>query len=257
MGAIAIRALCIDIAGVLTEDDRALPGAAETFAQLRARHVPLRVLTNTSRTPAKTVHERLQAAGFAVTEEQLLTAPLAIAALLRQRGLRAQLIVHPDVRGDFAGIREDDPQAVVVCDAGEHFTYADLDAAFRLLQAGAPLLAVGMNRYFSGGGRLQLDAGPFIRALEFAAGVQAELVGKPGAGMFLAACAAMGSAPQETLMIGDDVQADVIGAREAGLPATLVRTGKYRAGDDALARQAGANVCADFTAAIVAAGLPV
>lgn len=244
------RALCIDIAGVLTEDDKPLPGAPAAFAALQARGMPMRLLTNTSRTPAATVRSRLRAAGFDVADDQLLTAPVAMAQLLRQRGWRAQLIVHPDVRVDFAGIDEREPQAVVVCDAGEHFRYDDLDRAFRLLLAGAPLMAVGMNRYFSANGRLHLDAGPFIRALEFAAGVHAEVVGKPGSGMFQAACAAMGVAPADTLMIGDDVQADVIGARHAGLAATLVRTGKYRPGDDLQAQSAGAGVAADFSAAV-------
>lgn len=247
-----IRALCIDIAGVLTEDDKPLPGAIAAFADLRARGMPMRLLTNTSRTPSATVRDRLRAAGFAVTDAEVLTAPTAMAELLRRRGLRAQLIVHPDVRVDFANIDEKDPQAVALCDAGEHFRYDDLDRAFRLLHAGAPLLAVGMNRYFSSGGRLHLDAGPFIRALEFAAGVQAEIVGKPGAGMFQAACAAMGVAPADTLMIGDDVHADVIGARQAGLAALLVRTGKYRAGDDILAHDAGADTRDDFATAVAA-----
>lgn len=245
-----IRALCIDIAGVLTEDDRALPGAMAAFDMLRAKNLPLRLLTNTSRTPAATVRDRLRAAGFKVADAEVLTAPVAMAELLRSRSQRALLVVHPDVRADFTGIDEAEPQAVALCDAGEHFTYDVLDRAFRLLQGGAPLMAVGMNRYFSGGGKLHLDAGPFIRALEFAAGVQAEIVGKPGAGMFLAACAAMGVSPAETLMIGDDVQADVLGAREAGLAAVLVRTGKYRAGDEAVAQDAGAATYADFAAAI-------
>lgn len=244
------QALCIDIAGVLTEDDRALPGARDAFLSLRASGVPLRLLTNTSRTPAARVREKLAAAGFETHAGEVMTAPLAIAALLRERGLSAQLIVHPDVREDFAGMREEEPGAVVVCDAGEHFAYADLDRAMRLLQQGAPLLGVGMNRYFSGGGLLHLDAGPFIRALEFAAGVEAEIVGKPGAGMFLAACQAMGALAADTWMIGDDVQADVIGARAAGLQAVLVRTGKFRAGDEQVARDAGARVAADFAAAV-------
>lgn len=250
-----IRALCIDIAGVLTEDDRPLPGALDAFAALRTRGMPMRLLTNTSRTPAEKVRQKLLDAGFAVDMDELLTAPVAIAALLRRRGLRAQLIVHPDVRCDFAGIDQRDPQAVVLCDAGEHFHYAELDRAMRLLQGGAPLLAVGMNRYFSSNGLLRLDAGPFVRALEFAAGVEAELVGKPGAGMFLAACTAMQVAPAETLMIGDDVQADIVGARQAGLQACLVRCGKYRAGDDDTARQAGAQVGDDFAAALAAIDL--
>jgi ribonucleotide monophosphatase NagD (HAD superfamily) len=68
--------------------------------------------------------------------------------------------------------------------------------------------------------------------LEYAADIQAEILGKPAAGFFHAAVTSLGCEPEEVLMIGDDVEADVIGAMEAGLQACLVRTGKYLPGDE-------------------------
>jgi ribonucleotide monophosphatase NagD (HAD superfamily) len=107
-----------------------------------------------------------------------------------------------------------------------------------LLINGAPLLGVGRNRYFKTGGKLQLDAGPFIQALEYAADIEAEILGKPAAGFFHAAVDSLGCKPDEVLMIGDDVEADINGAMQAGLQACLVRTGKYLPGDENKAGQA-------------------
>ena len=67
-----------------------------------------------------------------------------------------------------------------------------------------------------------------MAGLEYAAGVEAQLVGKPSRAYFEGALAALGAAPSEAVMVGDDVEADVGGAKAAGLRAILVRTGKFR-----------------------------
>lgn len=121
---------------------------------------------------------------------------------------------------------------MLVGDAGPYFTYERLNAAFRLLLDGAPLLAIARNRYFRRDEGLSLDMGPFVAALEYATGVEAELYGKPSPAFFREALEHLGHAPGETLMVGDDVESDVLGALDPGLHATLVRTGKYHRGDE-------------------------
>jgi len=245
-----VRAVCLDIAGVLTDSGRLLPGAVGSLRALDAAGLPWRLLTNTSRRPQPAILAELVGFGLPVRAEQLFAAPRVVADAVRARGLRPLLLVHPDIRGEFAGLDCHDPNAVVLCDAAEGLDYRGLDAAFALLKQGAPLLAVGMNRYFQGRERLELDAGPFVKALEYAAGVEAEIIGKPGRAMFELACASMGVSPDQAVMIGDDVEADVIGAMAAGLRGILVRTGKYRAGDEA--RLPAGAACADDIAAAVA-----
>ena len=85
---------------------------------------------------------------------------------------------------------------------------------------------------FREAGRLSLDVGPFVAALEYAAGVEAIVVGKPAPAFFHAAVADLGLPPGEVLMIGDDVEADVLGAIAAGLQGVLVRTGKFEPADE-------------------------
>ena len=76
-----------------------------------------------------------------------------------------------------------------------------------------------------------MDAGGFIAALEFAAGVEATLIGKPSRDFFTLAASSMGLKPDEVLMVGDDIESDIKGAQDAGMKAVLVKTGKYREGD--------------------------
>jgi ribonucleotide monophosphatase NagD (HAD superfamily) len=76
-----------------------------------------------------------------------------------------------------------------------------------------------------------LDAGAFLAALEYGAGCEAIVMGKPSAAFFREVTDSLALPPAECLMIGDDVEADVCGAYAAGLQAALVQTGKYRSTD--------------------------
>jgi HAD superfamily hydrolase (TIGR01458 family) len=122
---------------------------------------------------------------------------------------------------------------VLIADAADGFSYANLNRAFQLCLEGAPLLGVGYNRYFKSGGEVLMDVGAFIVAVEFAAGIKATIVGKPSPEFFHQVLASTSASAEHALMVGDDVFGDVEGALNAGLPACLVRTGKYRPGDEA------------------------
>jgi HAD superfamily hydrolase (TIGR01458 family) len=227
-----LRTVLLDLGGVFYEGTRLLPGAQDALARLRASGLALSFVTNTTRQSRAALLRELERLGLDVATDELLTPASAGRALLLERGLRPLLLIHPGLAPDFDGLDLHEPNAVVVGDAGEHFSYAGLNRAFRLLQAGAPLLALGRNRYFKDADGLSLDAGPFVAALEYAAGVSAELLGKPAPALFAQALRALGCSPEQAVMIGDDVEADVNGALAAGLGGILVRTGKYRPGDE-------------------------
>lgn len=226
------QTILLDISGVLYQGDKVLPGAVGAVQRLREAGVTLRFVTNTSRKPASALLEKLEKMGFHPGEQELFTAPHAARRWLKEGGYRPLLIVHPDIESEFAPLDTSEPDAVLLADAEDGLNYANLDRAFSLLMEGAPLLAIGDNRYFHGGDRLHLDAGPFVKALEYAAGVEAHIAGKPSALFFEQAVADAGGDKGSTLMVGDDVQADVQGALNAGLEACLVKTGKYQACDE-------------------------
>lgn len=227
-----LKGIFLDLSGVLYEGSTPLPGARDAVARLQASPLKLRFLTNTSRRNRTQLLADLAAMGFAMEAAQLFTAPAAAASWLRNHQRSAYLIVHPDIACEFSGLTCDAPDAVVVGDAEAQQDYAHLDAAFQLLMAGAPLIAIGDNRYFKLDSKLHLDAGPFVKALEYAADTQAIITGKPAAAFFEQALQQAQLAAHEVLMVGDDVFGDVKGALDAGLEACLVKTGKYQVGDE-------------------------
>lgn len=227
-----IKALLLDLSGVLYDGDEVIAGAREAVARVQDSDLQVRFITNTSQRTRDSLLSHLHAMEFQVSRDQLFTAVDAARQWLRARHLHPYCLVHRNIIGEFADLEQGDPNAVLIADAAEDFNYQNLNRAFQLCLNGAPLLGVGYNRYFKSSDGLLMDAGAFIRAIEFAAGVEATIVGKPSPEFFHQALAATGTAPECTLMVGDDVYGDVEGAMNAGIRGCLVRTGKYRPGDE-------------------------
>jgi HAD superfamily hydrolase (TIGR01458 family) len=227
-----IRGVLVDLAGVVYQGELLLPGVTAALARLK-EHIPrIRYLTNTTRSTRRSLVERLRRLGLSIEEKEVFSAPQAARRLLQERGLRPLLLVHPDLLPEFADFSTHEPNAVVLGDAGAAISYDGLNRAFRLLMEGGPLISMGRNRYFRESSGLSLDAGPFAAALEYAAGIRAEVVGKPDPEFFHLALSDLACPASEAVMIGDDVHDDVCGAIAAGLRGILVRTGKYRPGDE-------------------------
>ena len=221
----------LDLDGTLYVGDSPIPGAVEAISRLAALGVPRRYLTNTTRLSRQGIAERLQRMGFPIEVDEIFTAPLAASLWLQTNGIeRIALYLPAEARADLAGFQvvESGAQAIVVGDLGDDWSFARLNAAFLELMGGARLVALQKNRYWKSPRGIALDAGPFVAALEYAAGQAAIVVGKPSAAFFLLAAGSLGLKPEEITVVGDDVETDVAGAQAAGMRGVLVRTGKFR-----------------------------
>jgi len=172
--------------------------------------------------------------------DEVFTATLAGAESARSRGCsRVAPFVPPPALEDLTELnlvggtsgRRDSrpPEAILVGDLAERWSFALMQEAFEYLLAGAAFIALSRDRYWLRDDRLVLDAGAFVAGLEFATGKAAMVAGKPSPAFYTAALASLGLTPSpETVMVGDDLWSDVEGAQRAGLQGWLVRTGKYR-----------------------------
>ncbi|MFJ9868057.1 TIGR01458 family HAD-type hydrolase [Streptomyces sp. NPDC101165] len=228
----SVRAVLIDIDGVLTVSWQPLPGAVDALRRIRAAGLAVALVTNTTSRTRASIAETLAGAGFEVDAEDVLTAPALTAAHLAEHfpGARCALLNSGDIEEDLGGITlvDERPDVVVLGGAGPEFDYAALNRAFGYLQQGARLLAVHRNLYWRTEAGLQLDSGAFLLGLEKAARVEAEVMGKPSPAFFEAALARLGVTADRALMVGDDVESDVLAAQHVGITGVLVRTGKYQ-----------------------------
>ena len=233
----AIDGLLLDIDGVLAVSWEALPGAVDALKRIREDGVPFRLITNTTTKTRADLLGTLREAGFDVSEDEIVTAVVATAGYLRAAhpGQRVFVLSDGDATADLVGVElvdVDDADVVVIGGACEDFTYTTMNRIFRRLMDGASLVGMHRNLFWKTGDGWELDGGAYIAGLEEAADTKATICGKPEKAYFDAALAALGMAADRAAMVGDDVVNDVLGAQAVGLTGILVRTGKYRPGDE-------------------------
>jgi HAD superfamily hydrolase (TIGR01458 family) len=208
-----------------------IPGAADTLRYLGDMGIGYRFISNGTRRGRKSVREKLSLLDIPVSEDQIITPASAAVAYLKEQGFPAcTLLATRDLREDFirGGISlTDNAPVLVIGDAGDNFTYDSVNRAFRRIMDGAMLIALEKDRYWKDGSALSLGAGAFVAGIEYASGVQAVMMGKPSSSFFIMALHSLGTRPEETLMIGDDISSDIGGARSSGIAGVLVMTGKY------------------------------
>jgi HAD superfamily hydrolase (TIGR01458 family) len=232
-----MTAILLDIDGVLHVSGDPIPGAADAVRALRANGHRLRFVTNNTTRARAGLARELQAIGIELAEDDVSTTPIAAGKLLE--GMRVLALTMASVREDLAAhvtLVEDGAEAVLLGGAdetpetGEVFAYENLNRAYAALSDGARFVCLHKNRWWQTAAGPQLDAGAFVAGLEYAAEVEAEIVGKPTAAYFESALAELDATPSESLMVGDDVEADIGGAKRVGMRGVLVRTGKFRPG---------------------------
>jgi HAD superfamily hydrolase (TIGR01458 family) len=235
-----MAAILVDIDGVLHVSGEPIPGAAEGVERLRADGHALRFVTNNTTRARERLAEELRAIGVPIEEDEIETTPLAAGKLLA--GQRVLALVMAAIRPDLernAALVDSGADAVLLGGADETaetervFAYSNLSRAFAELENGARLVCLHRNRWWQTSRGPLLDAGAFVAGLEYATGVEAEVVGKPTRTYFEAALGELDVNPGDAVMVGDDIEADIGGAKAIGMRAVLVRTGKFR--EDTLA----------------------
>ena len=224
-----VETILLDLDGVLYVGDHPLPDAAWAVRRLREAGFRLAGVTNTTTRSRHVIAEKLAEMNIPLAEDQIYM-PAAL-AMARIGNKSARLFVRDELRETFSGVREDgsQPDFVVMGDiGGEGYPPETLREIFLHMMNGAQLLALHKNRFWQKQDGLHLDLGAFVAAIEYATGQETEILGKPSANFFHGICRNIGVDPARTLMVGDDIESDIGGAKDAGLKTALVQTGKYR-----------------------------
>lgn len=230
-----VQGLLLDIDGTITISWKPIPGAVEAMSKLRDSGLSLRFLTNTTaRTQAELVNA-LNKAGIGAANDEVVTAPVATAAFVRDKypGRSCFLVAKPHIATDLDGIDlvEEDAEVVIVGGADDAFSYERLNRAFGMIWDGAALVAMHRNLFWRTDTGMSLDAGAYVHALEKAAMVSAQVAGKPSPAFFEQAVEMLGVDASSVVMVGDDIESDVLAAQRNGITGVLVKTGKYHAGE--------------------------
>jgi HAD superfamily hydrolase (TIGR01458 family) len=225
-----VRAIIFDIDGVLVYQGRVYPGAIDTIQELRRRGITLRFLTNSTLKSRQSAADKLNAKGFHILPQEVITASSATAEYLRRLKPRScWVMLEREGLDEFKDLPqdEDNPEYVVVGDNRSRFDFDHLNKALRLLCQGSKLVGMQAELLDSSMGELELNVGAWVKMLELASGVPAVYIGKPNPFAFELALDTIGLPKDQVLVVGDRLSTDVQGARDFGLRSVLVRTGEF------------------------------
>ncbi|MBK0419378.1 HAD family hydrolase [Leucobacter sp. CSA1] len=219
-----------DMDGVLVHENRAIPGAADLIRHWRETERPYLVLTNNSIFTARDLSARLAASGLDVPEDRIWTSALATAAFLKQQkpGGSAFVIGEAGILTALhdAGyvMTESDPDFVVVGET-RNYSFEAITKAIRLIDAGARFISTNPDATGPSSEGPLPATGAINALITKATGKEPYIVGKPNPMMFRSALNRIGAHSENTAMIGDRMDTDVVAGMEAGLHTILVMTG--------------------------------
>ena len=232
-----MAAILLDVDGVLHVSWSPVSGAPEAVQRLRDAGHRLRFVTNNTTRPRRTLARTLRGLGVELDDSELQTTPLVAARELS--GRRVLALTMPEIVEDLDGVElvGESAEAVLLGGADESqetnrvFSYMNLARAFAELDGGAELYCLHRNRWWQTARGPLLDSGAFVAGLEYAAGTDATVLGKPSNSYFRTALEDLDADAELAWMVGDDLDADIGGAQACGLRTVLVRTGKFREHD--------------------------
>ncbi|HJZ60332.1 MAG TPA: TIGR01457 family HAD-type hydrolase [Gemmataceae bacterium] len=226
----------IDMDGVLYRGPELIAGADRFVRDLRDRDIPFRFLTNNSQRTRRDVVARLVRMGLDVEEEHVFTSAMATARFLAQQKPEGTAFVIGEgglltaLHQHGYAVVDHDPDYVVVGE-GRTFNLELVEAAVRMILGGAKLIATNLDPNCPTQNGLRPGCGAMVAMLETATGVRAFSVGKPSPVMMRAARKELGLATDETTMIGDTMETDILGGVQLGFHTILVLSGGTKRDD--------------------------
>lgn len=220
----------IDMDGVLYRGNELIPGADRFIERLQQHQIPFLFLTNNSQRTRRDVATRLQRLGLEVGEEHIFTCAMATARFLAQQKPGGTAFVIGEgglltaLHNNGYAIVDHDPDYVVVGE-GRTLSYELVESALNMIRKGAKLIATNLDPNCPTHSGLRPGCGALVALLEEASGIKAFSVGKPSPVMMRAARKELGLSANQTIMIGDTLETDILGGVQLGYRTVLVLSG--------------------------------
>jgi NagD protein len=225
-----IKYYLTDMDGVIVRGSKLIPGAVEFVQRLRSESIPFLILTNNSLYTPRDLQMRLSYMGLEVPTEAIFTSALATAQFLHSQrpGGTAYVIGESGLTTALHEVgyilTDQEPEYVVL---GEVNTYSfeRITRAIRFITAGARFIATNPDVMGPGEGGIVPATGAVAALISAATGVKPYYIGKPNPLMMRTALRKLSAHSENSVMIGDRMDTDIIAGLESGLRTILVLTG--------------------------------
>ncbi len=220
----------IDMDGVIYRGAELIPGADRFIEGLKRHRIPFLFLTNNSQRTRRDVATRLQRLGIDVGEECFFTCAMATARFLAQQKPGGTAFVIGEgglltaLHNNGYAVVDHNPDYVVIGE-GRTLSYELVESALNMIRSGAKLIATNLDPNCPTQSGLRPGCGALVALLEVASGVKAFSVGKPSPVMMRAARKELGLSADQTIMIGDTMETDILGGVQLGYHTVLVHSG--------------------------------
>lgn len=225
-----IDTILFDLNGTLYERGIALEGANNTIEKLREKGFNLNFITNTDGRKVEDVYNSVVKKGLNIKKEELFTPVTAVKRFIDENKEKTFYpLVHDDVLEDLktANINETNPDYVIIGDFCDKVSYEGINKVFRMIKNGADIIALSKTLWYIDVDGYSINTGAFVRMFEEACNKEAILMGKPSEEYFNLALKRSDSKPENTIIIGDDIDTDILGAKKLNSIGVLVRTGIF------------------------------
>jgi NagD protein len=220
----------LDMDGVIYRGSRLIDGAAEFIELLRRRKIPFLFLTNNSQRTRRDVAHKLSRMGIPTEADDVFTCGIATARYLAERhpGGTAYVIGENGLtsalfKNNYTVV--DDDADFVVVGEGRTLSFEMIEKGVRLVQKGAKLIATNLDPSCPMESGIRPGCGAIVSMIEKATGKKAFSVGKPSPVMMRAARKQLGLTTDETIMVGDTMETDILGGTQMGYRTVLVLSG--------------------------------
>src|SRR5579863_4288173 len=225
-----IKNYLTDMDGVILRGTTLIPGAAEFIQRLRMKDIPFLILTNNSQYTQRDLQVRLAFMGLEVPAEAIFTSALATAQFLHDQrpGGRAFAIGESGLTTalhDIGYVLTDQEPEYVVLGETTSYSFERITRAIRFVAAGARFIATNPDVMGPGEGGIVPATGAVAALISAATGIKPYYVGKPNPLMMRTALRTLNAHSEDSVMIGDRMDTDMVAGLESGLRTILVLTG--------------------------------
>lgn len=245
-----IKGFLIDLDGTLYRGEQAIPGAKEFVQWMQHHGKRYLFVTNNSAVYPQQVAKKLQRLGIPAKEEDIFTSSQATAMYIKEREQHAPEVQIIGEEGLRTALEEHGCQLVeeggdyVVVGLDRQFTYEKMRRACEAIRQGAVFIGTNPDKCLPTERGLAPGAGSLIQAVACAVGKDPIWIGKPEARMIAYGMEKIGTDRASTVMLGDNLDTDILAGVRAGIRTVLVLTGYSRRED---VDQAKAQPTAVFT----------
>lgn len=224
------KPILIDLDGVLRLENKPAKDIIPFLQFLENNRIQACVLSNSSLYSSAQIYKYFESHSVEINIP-IITAIDSAYEYVQSKYSRVAAYTSESVIGMFGNILNyENPEAVLIGDIGDVWNYKLIQTIFEYVENGAELIAVHKNKFWKKpGAGIQLDAGPFIHAIEYSTSTAATIIGKPSRIYFQQALKKIDANIDESFfMLGDDLETDMKGAKDLGAQTILLFTGKTK-----------------------------